>query len=36
MPMIIAVDIGGTKTLVAAVTADGTIQNQLRFETPQD
>lgn len=34
--MIIAVDIGGTKTLIAAVTADGAIQNQLRFETPQD
>lgn len=36
MGMIIAVDIGGTKTLVAATNLDGTIQNQLRFETPQD
>jgi glucokinase len=34
--MIIAVDIGGTKTLVAAANLDGTILNELRFETPQD
>lgn len=34
--MIIAVDIGGTKTLVAAANLDGKILNELRFETPQD
>ena len=36
MGMIIAVDIGGTKTLVAAANLDGTIVNELRFETPQE
>jgi predicted NBD/HSP70 family sugar kinase len=34
--MIIAVDIGGTKTLVAAANLDGTILNELRFETPRE
>lgn len=34
--MIIAVDIGGTKTLVALVNDAGQIANQLRFPTPQD
>lgn len=34
--MIIAVDIGGTKTLVAAVNKNGKILNQIRFLTPQN
>jgi glucokinase len=33
--MIIAVDIGGTKTLVASANKDGNIKEELRFETPQ-
>ncbi len=33
--MIIAIDIGGTKTLVARCEAGGTIVAQERFETPQ-
>jgi glucokinase len=32
--MYLAIDIGGTKTLVACVDADGTIREQLRFLTP--
>lgn len=32
--MITAIDIGGTKTLVATCKKDGTIVNQERFETP--
>ena len=34
--MIIAVDIGGTKTLVAAADSKGKITNEIRFETPKD
>lgn len=34
--MYLAVDIGGTKTLLAAFTEDGQISNQLRFETTKD
>lgn len=33
--MIIAVDIGGTKTLVARCRLDGTVEEQERFETPK-
>lgn len=32
--MLIAVDTGGTKTLVATFAADGTINEQVRFPTP--
>lgn len=34
--MIIAIDIGGTKTLVATCKPDGTIVSEQRFETPQN
>ncbi len=34
--MIIGVDIGGTKTLVASFDADGKIAKELSFATPQD
>ncbi len=34
--MIIAVDTGGTKTLVAAFTSDGAIQEEVKFPTPKD
>jgi predicted NBD/HSP70 family sugar kinase len=34
--MIIAIDIGGTKTLVAAVDEEGQIANQIKFPTPQN
>ena len=34
--MIIAVDTGGTKTLVAAFTAAGTIHKESKFPTPKD
>lgn len=33
--MIIAIDIGGTKTLVALCKKDGTVVEQMRFETPK-
>lgn len=33
--MYAAVDIGGTKTLVAAITDDGQISEKFRFETPK-
>lgn len=32
--MIISIDIGGTKTLVALCKTDGTVVSQERFETP--
>lgn len=34
--MIITVDTGGTKTLVAAFTSDGAIQEEIKFPTPKD
>jgi predicted NBD/HSP70 family sugar kinase len=34
--MLVAVDTGGTKTLVASFLEDGTIAKQSRFPTPQD
>ncbi|HET7059716.1 MAG TPA: ROK family protein [Candidatus Saccharimonadales bacterium] len=34
--MYLAVDIGGTKTLVATIGDDGVIEQQHRFATPQD
>ncbi len=34
--MYLGIDIGGTKTFVAALTDDGVIQEQLRFATPHD
>lgn len=34
--MIIAIDIGGTKTLVACCKPDGTIVSEQRFETPKN
>lgn len=34
--MIIAIDIGGTKTLVAVCKTDGTIVAEQRFETPKE
>ena len=33
--MYLAVDIGGTKTLVATLNNDGVITERLRFETPK-
>lgn len=35
-PMIVAVDTGGTKTLVAAFNTDGTIVAEHKFPTPKD
>jgi len=32
----LAIDIGGTKTLVASFTNDGTLSKSLRFKTPKD
>jgi glucokinase len=32
--MILAIDVGGTKTLLACFSDDGTIADQFRFETP--
>ncbi|MBX6334094.1 ROK family protein [Candidatus Saccharibacteria bacterium] len=34
--MYLAIDIGGTKTLVASLTDEGVIIERLRFETPKD
>jgi glucokinase len=34
--MIIAIDIGGTKTLVALCNSDGTVVSEQRFETPKN
>lgn len=34
--MYLAIDIGGTKTLVASLTNEGVISERLRFETPKD
>jgi predicted NBD/HSP70 family sugar kinase len=34
--MYAAIDIGGSKTLVASLDDDGVIQQKVRFETPQD
>lgn len=34
--MYIAIDVGGTKTLVASLDESGIIQEQFRFPTPQD
>jgi len=34
--MYLAIDIGGTKTLVASLTDEGVIAERLRFETPKD
>lgn len=34
--MYAGIDIGGTKTLVAAIDDNGVILNKIRFETPQD
>jgi glucokinase len=34
--MYLAIDVGGTKTLVAAVTAAGVIKEEFRFPTPHD
>lgn len=34
--MYLAIDIGGTKTLVAALNNDGVIHEQIRFPTPKD
>jgi len=34
--MYLAVDIGGTKTLLAAFYSDGTIKQQIKFPTPPD
>lgn len=34
--MYLAIDIGGTKTLVASLTNEGVIVERLRFETPKD
>lgn len=34
--MYLAVDIGGTKTLVASLTNEGVIQERIRFLTPKD
>lgn len=34
--MIIAIDTGGTKTLVAAFRTDGTMFNSIKFPTPKD
>jgi glucokinase len=33
--MYLAIDVGGTKTLVAAVDEDGTIAEKVKFETPR-
>ena len=34
--MIIAVDTGGTKTLVAAFSTDGSLQKAIKLPTPKD
>lgn len=34
--MYLAIDIGGTKTLVASLTNEGVISERIRFETPKD
>lgn len=34
--MIIAIDVGGTKTLIADFNADGAIGQEVRFETPRN
>jgi predicted NBD/HSP70 family sugar kinase len=34
--MYLAIDIGGTKTLVATLTNDGVISERIRFETPDE
>jgi len=34
--MLIAVDTGGTKTLVASFSQDGSVQSSVKFPTPQD
>jgi len=34
--MYLGVDVGGTKTLLAVFTKDGTLKQSVRFETPQD
>ena len=34
--MYLGIDIGGTKTLLARITTDGTIEETLKFPTPQD
>ena len=34
--MIVAIDIGGTKTLIASFSYDGKIQKETKFPTPQD
>jgi predicted NBD/HSP70 family sugar kinase len=34
--MYVAIDVGGTKTLVAAVTSAGVIKEEYRFPTPKD
>jgi len=34
--MYLAIDIGGTKTLVASLTNEGVISERLRFETPKN
>lgn len=34
--MYLAIDVGGTKTLVATVTGQGVIKEEFRFPTPQD
>lgn len=34
--MLVAVDTGGTKTLVASFSSDGSLQTSERFETPKD
>ena len=34
--MIIAIDTGGTKTLVAAFEADGSLRERVKFPTPRD
>ena len=36
MHMYVGIDIGGTKTLVAALTNRGVIQEQVRFPTPKN
>lgn len=34
--MILAIDVGGTKTLVASFTDDGAVTEQIKFPTPTD
>ncbi len=34
--MILAIDVGGTKTLVSTFSYDGVLEEEIRFETPKD